>query len=365
MADIPVICISGGPCGGKSTFLVQVSEWLEKFAIHPLIISETATELIGAGVSPQLLGNDVFQERLFQYALDREEHYLAIARLIEHKQVVILCDRGLLDGSAYMGETAFAQMIEKYGYSRGKLLERYLLVVHFVTAADGAEEYYTLHNNLARSESPDGARLLDIKTQHAWLGHPHHAIIDNSTDFAMKMHRALRALARKLHMPIPTEIERKFLVHNFTPALIPNGARASWITQDYLVPVRGYERRVRRRVVGIEQSYYFTMKYPTDQRGTRIEKERQISVRDYERFLEEERDEALEPIEKLRYNFLYGGKLFELDVFEGNQLGLVILEVELQHCDEPITIPPDFEVSEVTDDPEYKNHRLAERKRYT
>lgn len=50
---------------------------------------------------------------------------------------------------------------------------RYDAIIHLVTAADGAEKYYTLDNCVARSETPELARLLDLNTQKAWLGHPH------------------------------------------------------------------------------------------------------------------------------------------------------------------------------------------------
>ena len=50
-----------------------------------------------------------------------------------------------------------------------------------VTAADGAEEFYTLENNAARTEGVDLARMLDKWIQKAWAEHPHHHIVDNVT----------------------------------------------------------------------------------------------------------------------------------------------------------------------------------------
>lgn len=41
-----------------------------------------------------------------------------------------------------------------------------------MTAAVGAEEFYTLENNITRRESVEEARLQDRKTCTAWLGHP-------------------------------------------------------------------------------------------------------------------------------------------------------------------------------------------------
>lgn len=358
MGRIPIVAIEGGPCGGKSTFLVRVREWLEKYDIHVLVISETATELITAGASPQILGFPEFQERLFCYSLQREEHYRAIAEAMKDKKVVILCDRGVLDCAAYMGEDAFRAMIARLGFTEEKLRNRYVMAVHLVTAADGALEFYTLANNAARSESPEEARALDTKTQRAWLGHPHHAVIDNSTDFETKMRRALCALARRLDMPEPLEIERKFLVSRFPPELISQDAVAFHITQDYLVCDGPGVRRVRRRVCNGEPSYFYTEKISTGKSGTRIERERQISELEYALLLKE-RDPECETIMKMRYKFSYGGKIFELDVFEGRLKGLVLLEVELQHRDEKIRLPENLNLIEVTDYHTYENSELA------
>jgi len=55
------------------------------------------------------------------------------------------------------------------------------MVCHLITAANGAESYYTLHNNTTRTESPEQARMLDTKTQQCWENHNHHRIFPNRT----------------------------------------------------------------------------------------------------------------------------------------------------------------------------------------
>ncbi len=340
--------------------MVRVREWLEKFGLHVLVISETATELINAGAIPALLGVEDFQERLLLYSLAREGHYHKIAQAMTDKQVVILCDRGVLDCAAYMGKMPYRAMIARLGLSQNDLMHRYDLVVHLVTAADGAEEFYTLANNSARAETPDEARVLDARTLNAWLGHPHHIIVDNRTDFADKMLRALRSLSRRLNMPDPVEIERKWLVKNFTPSFIPPNAEASRITQNYLVCPGPGERRVRMRVRGEEASYTYTEKLPTGESGTRIEREHLITRSEYRKFLLDEWDQGLRIITKTRYTFPFAGRIYELDVYQEELSGLVVLEVELQHRDDKVAIPLGWDVEEVTDDSRYKNRNLAE-----
>ena len=66
--------------------------------------------------------------------------------------------------------------------------ERYDAVLHLVSAADGAEQFYTTSNNAQRLEKADEkglqiARMLDKKVIEAWTGHPHLRVINNHEDF--------------------------------------------------------------------------------------------------------------------------------------------------------------------------------------
>lgn len=203
----PVVVVTGGPCGGKSTFVIRAREWLEKFGYHALVVSDTATELLAAGASPAVLGLRAFQERLLQYSLTREQHYREIAEAVPADKVIILCDRGVVDCAAYMGMELYRRMIMELGYSHADLMNRYDLVVHLVTAANGAEEHYMLSGKTRHGKSPAEARVLDAEMATAWIGHPNHIMVDSDADVERKMIRALRALSRKLGLPEPTASE--------------------------------------------------------------------------------------------------------------------------------------------------------------
>ena len=41
-----------------------------------------------------------------------------------------------------------------------------------MTAADGAEKFYSLENNDIRTESIEEAKAIDARTCRAWIGHP-------------------------------------------------------------------------------------------------------------------------------------------------------------------------------------------------
>lgn len=63
-------------------------------------------------------------------------------------------------------------------------------------------------------------------------------------------------------------------------------------------------------------------------------------------------------IEKTRYPLQYGGKRWEVDVFEGDNAGLVVAEIELDDEHESFTRPP-WLGEEVSDDPRYYNTCLV------
>ena len=68
------------------------------------------------------------------------------------EDAVVLTDRGLMDGSAYMKAESWQALLDEKGLSEVNLRDkRYDAVIHLVTAADGAAEYYNL-GNAARYE---------------------------------------------------------------------------------------------------------------------------------------------------------------------------------------------------------------------
>ncbi len=63
-------------------------------------------------------------------------------------------------------------------------------------------------------------------------------------------------------------------------------------------------------------------------------------------------------IEKTRYHVDYAGHRWEIDVFEGDNAGLVVAEIELTDENEPFERPP-WLGEEVSDDPRYYNVSLV------
>ena len=89
---------------------------------------------------------------------------------------------------------------------------------------------------------------------------------------------------------------------------------------------------------------------------TRVEFEYEVPLADAEAML----DGLCEPgrIDKTRYRVPAGAHTFEVDVFHGDNEGLVLAEVELARADEVFERPL-WLGAEVTEDTRYYNARLA------
>jgi hypothetical protein len=84
--------------------------------------------------------------------MNLEDTFTDMARN-EGAPAVVLCDRGLMDGSAYISEDAWQTVLDESGWTTVDLRDkRYDAVIHMVTAAEGAEKFYSL-NNEARYEN--------------------------------------------------------------------------------------------------------------------------------------------------------------------------------------------------------------------
>ena len=102
------------------------------------------------------------QKTLLQLQIALEDTFIQIARTVRlatGKKVVLLMDRGLCDGEAYVSKEAWQAIMDDMNLSIVNIREnRYDAVIHLVTAADGAEAFYSKANNQARFENAEQAR---------------------------------------------------------------------------------------------------------------------------------------------------------------------------------------------------------------
>ena len=197
--------ISGGPCGGKTTALARVFSYLRERGFEVINCPEAYTILNSNGMSFDFFTtpgmSSIIQGTVLDVQLAFEDGVQRVLKA-RGKPAVMLCDRGSMDGSVYVSSEDFQKVMDERGTNIVELRDnRYDACFHLVTAADGAEAYYTLENNKVRHESKEMARDVDQKTQRAWLGHPHLHVIDNSTDFEGKMSRLIDIISTIVGLP--------------------------------------------------------------------------------------------------------------------------------------------------------------------
>jgi len=353
------IVVTGGPSAGKTTGACKVPGVLELLGWRTILVPEAATETILAGVSPKDMASKFFQSGIMRNQLAKEELFEYYAKMLENEKVLIICDRGIMDNKAYCDDAAFDYALKKVRLDRVTARDRYDGVFDMVSAADGAEEFYTLDNNPARDESIEKARELDKKIRNAWVGHPHMRIIDNSfPNFDAKVKRLVDEICVFLGEPVPIEIERSFLINmpdfDWLKAI---GAVPVSFYQTYLKSEDGIERRVRQRGENGNFLYFYTEKIGGN-KLERVEREKRISQKEYVRLLAQA-DTSLKSISKTRYCFVWNSTYFECDVYpQWNDKA--ILEVEMMTKEQEVSIPECFEViEEVTENEKYRNYSMA------
>ena len=144
------------------------------------------------------------------------------------------------------------------------------------------------------------------------------------------------------------EIERKFIV--ITTKLTDAGI-GTRIVQGYLSSEKG--RTVRVRIEGEEAR--ITIKGPSEG-FSRAEYEYPIPLADAREILDDLCERPF--IDKTRHRVDYGGRTWEIDVFHGDNEGLVMAEVELESEEAAVELPP-WAGREVSRDRRYFNSNLA------
>jgi CYTH domain-containing protein len=145
------------------------------------------------------------------------------------------------------------------------------------------------------------------------------------------------------------EIERKFLV-NHAKWVVADKPQREFYRQGYLLTDPNKTIRVR----ATDTKGFMTIKGKS-KGATRTEFEYEIP-----------KDEAIELLDlfavsdltKYRYKVVFAEKLWEVDVFLGENEGLIVAEIELQNEDEMFELPEWVE-EEVTGEKKYYNSNLS------
>eukprot|EP01065_Artemidia_motanka_P004756 TRINITY_DN12270_c0_g2_i2.p1 TRINITY_DN12270_c0_g2~~TRINITY_DN12270_c0_g2_i2.p1 ORF type:complete len:442 (+),score=143.13 TRINITY_DN12270_c0_g2_i2:61-1386(+) len=204
---IPVwrFVLTGGPCGGKTTALSTIADRLRNLGLQVFTVPENATLFSNAGAGFPVGSNQVHQmcwetSRMI-CQMEMERSFIRIAKSSE-KPTVIICDRGVMDAKAYCDDATWQQLTSEMGWDEVQMRDgRYDMVVHMVSTAIGAQQYY--QQTVYRRETPQQAAELDDKIKAVWQNHPRRAEIDNSTGFDDKVQRVVTVICRFLGIDAP------------------------------------------------------------------------------------------------------------------------------------------------------------------
>ena len=365
--NTPMIVLTGGPCAGKSTILAYLQEELKARGFNVFLVSETATELHQMGVAFNCYHKSQVQGAILAMQSMKEQTLMRFAKALSPAagRSVIICDRGIMDQQAYMDEALFDILLNDYDISRFHALHQYTAVLHLRTAALGAEDYYTLANNSARSESLEEARFLDQCTLDVWNGTPHLRIFGNEVNFEEKKRKVLSEVCNILGVPQPLEIERKWLIDNDSAKEFLRNPDALVSTVSIAQVYLKDGSRLRKRSSDKSGDEVYTHTHKTEiESGINYEIETHLTEEQYAIQLQG-RDQTSNWVHKTRHMFVWQDRYWELDqfLFSGqDEASFYMLETEFSVEEMLATVdtPPFLHVvREVTTESAFKNKNIA------
>lgn len=366
------LVLTGGPCSGKTTGQARLSTFFENMGWKVYRVPETATHLLSGGVNFNEMQSEEeveeFQEDLLLCMIQTEETFFRLARRSQ-QNCLIICDRGTMDARAYMSEESWNKVLDRNSLNAVELRDnRYDQVIHLVTAANGAEDFYNTEDNPMRTEGLDLARKRDEATGEAWIGHPYLEIIDNSTDFETKLKRLIAAVCLKVEIDVSDRLARKSKKVKFLVAKMPSDVmfpsyQDFHVVHEYLISgTPKTQMRLRMRGQGNTYSYQFTCR-TVRANDQVVELRRQIAHRDYLHLLAQ-RDHSHYTVQKKRRCFLWQNFYFQLDIYlppcSPRCDGLILLETYTTLRSSEVKLPPFLEIiKDVTDDLDYSMYNLS------
>lgn len=323
--------------------------------------------MMNAGVSFAGLTRDQLidtQAELCRVQLALEDSMLRVAER-RVNPAIILSDRGAMDGSAYMEPSMWAEMLKRNRWTTRSLREgRYDAVAHLVTTAIGAEQFYGNANNRVRSETPEQAAEIDLKLQQAWLGHPHVAFFENTTNFQGKLQRLLEWVSTVVGLPVPDDKVKRFLISKL-PDWIPVPHHDFYLVKQYLSPAPGSSEQTHRRieartsiVPGSRPVFRYKEVLYNEQREDyhRFINIRRISKSEFEAYALLAKPEHR--VKQLVQNFVFKEQYFSLvKTLEPSWLKLDYLSVTTTKEHHEINFPPWLSVGkDVTNNRDFTSH---------
>ncbi|VDM37756.1 unnamed protein product [Toxocara canis] len=378
------VVLTGGPCGGKTTGQDRLRTFFEGIGWKVYTVPEAATILLGGGANFAAMTRDqayAFQRDLLQTMLQIEsvvpalmiraalEVFFNQANLSDSEHVLVICDRGAMDPSAYIDDQLWKKCLNELNLEQFNLREQRYDQLCFCY---GAVDYYTLANNPARTESIEQAIEQDRLTRKAWLGHPSVDVIDNvgCNSFEDKILRLIAAVCVRIGLCTQDRLafnsrKRKWLVIAIDESRMPQSEMFK-VRHEYLctenpeIQVRLRSRSQNGRATYTITTRQFIMPQP-------VETRMQLTAREYNNYRRMV-DRSRATIHKERRCFMFQRQYFHVDIYtsplppscEGKPL--LILET---YTTAPVgSVEPDIPdfitvEREITGEPAYSMYNIA------
>lgn len=297
------------------------------------------------------------------------ENYFEKLAQLQDRDVLIVCDRGTCDTFAYSTKEVMEAVLEKENWDMNFLnYQRYDKVIHMVTAANGAEEYFG-YENQARSETKEEAIEIDRKIQNVWFNNPQYKIIDNSaSDFNRKIDRVINQVSYLVSFPVERFV-RKFLLKDiftreaFDPKIVYSPFKETIVylpkkeaMKKSFIVCREFEKTSKKL-------YFLKNRKLSHDIEKRVETSRQISKKVYNQFFAQ-RDYSKNIISKDCFSFKMedGPNVFvykiETIITPNRKFSVLHSTASSERINRAY---PSFVkvLREVTDDSDFFTHRLA------
>ena len=195
--NIKIIVLTGGPCSGKSEGVKELKRILSDSDYKAITIPELATEMRQNGFicSEGTVSKIDFQRAIFEMQIFKENLYKNVMEK-SGQEMILLLDRGLLDGKVYLSDDEFKEILDIHRLSEKDILDRYDAVFHMQSTSVGNAEFYDKSTNQYRFSSPEQARIQEHKTIETWGKHANFHFIPVEKDFKTKIQK-LKALVFK------------------------------------------------------------------------------------------------------------------------------------------------------------------------
>jgi thymidylate kinase/CYTH domain-containing protein len=349
------VCLTGGPSTGKTSVINSINNYFSNLGYNVIIVPETATSFIASGIRP--FGNNSinpidFQKLVLENQIKNEEIADKAAKLLGDNSIII-CDRGTLDGIAYVTESEWNEVLNSESLVDRDLLMNYDAILYMVSKP----ELFTKENNASRYEqNANEAIEKGKKVLKSYLSHDNLRVIQPREDIKDKENEVINIIANMLCLPTRIRNQKKYLVGNINVGAIASIAVKTQIKQDYIISDDLLEHRLRKVTQNNATSYHYSIIKKCNEGKREILKDEVISESNYNNILSIQSGNLVS-INKTRYSFVYQDQYFKLDIFEN---GLSLLEVNLTKENPIVTIPEFISViDDVTNNDEYKNINIA------